>query len=97
MDLDSKDIYLRKGSEIVGLHAVGNREPYTFTVMNLDGSEYGVTTDFMELDKWGNEYSEDMKMIGRGSFRVFDLTIDHTAQAFEEEGWVRFNPYEENK
>lgn len=91
IQFDSKDIYLKspKG-EIVGLHAVGHKEPYTFTLRHLDGKEEQITTDFMELEKWGNEYDENLIMQGRGSFRVFDLTIEHTAKAFEEDGWIRF-------
>lgn len=87
---DSKNIYLKKDDQIVGLHAVGHAEPYTFTLRHLDGTEEEITTDFMEIEKWGNEYTPDYEIKGRGSFRVFDLTIEHTAKAFEEEGWVRF-------
>jgi hypothetical protein len=98
-DIQSKNIWLKRGDEIVGLHAIGYREPYTFKVIDLDGSTTEHNSDFMELEKWGNEYNQDFKMIGRGSFRIFDLTIDHTAKAFEEDGWIRFygpeNKYEE--
>lgn len=90
--MSSKDIYLRKDDQIVGLHAVGYAEPHELRVQELDGSITLVKTDFMELEKWGNEYNEKLEMIGRGSFRIFDLTIDHTAKCFEDEGWVRFVP-----
>jgi len=89
-DLDSRDIWLRKGDQIVGLHAIGYAEPYEFDVHHLEGSTERIKTDFMELEKWGNEYNQQFQMIGRGSFRIFDLTLEHTAKAFEEEGWVRF-------
>ncbi|PWU11643.1 MAG: hypothetical protein C5B47_00615 [Verrucomicrobia bacterium] len=91
-DLDSKDIYLREGDRIVGLHAIGYAEPTELKVHEFDGSTTIVKTDFIELEKWGNNYNEKLEKIGRGSFRIFDLTIEHTAKAYEEEGWVRFVP-----
>ncbi len=89
-NMQSKDIYLRKGREVVGLHAIGYAGPYEFDLQELDGSIQKIKTDFMELEKWGNEYDANFKMIGRGSFRVFDLTIEHAAKEFESDGWVRF-------
>lgn len=87
--LDSKDIYLRKGTEIIGLHTVGvnNSE---WTVTNLDGSET-LHKGFQAYDTWGNEYNEDLQMTGRGSFRVFS-DIDIVAEELIAEGWEAFNP-----
>lgn len=93
-DLASKDIYLRKGDQIVGLHAVGHAVPCEFDNHELDGSITRIKTDFFEIEKWGNNYNEKLEMIGRGSFRIFDLTLEHTAKAYEEDGWVRFVPGE---
>lgn len=89
-DLDSKNIYLRKDNEIIGLHAVGYRTPYVFDVVELDGTRNQVETDFMELEKWGNHYNEEFERIGRGSFRIFDATIEDTAKEFENDGWIKF-------
>lgn len=88
-DLDTKDIYLTKDGEIVGLHAVGYKEPGQLTVYNLDGTTFTISTDFVEHEKWGNEYDSNFKAIGRGSFRVFELTLEHAAKGLEEDGWVR--------
>lgn len=90
VDFDSKDIYLRKGDEIFGLHAIGYNEPYEFDLIDLNGSTTRIKTDFTEIEKWGNEYDKDFNMIGRGSFRVFGITLDHAAQEMEADGWVRF-------
>lgn len=92
-DLDSKDIYLKKGTQIVGLHAIGHKEEYQTQVQHLDGTFETVNMDFMELEKWGNRYDENLNMIG-GSFRIHDLSIDDTEQAYLEDGWVRFTPEE---
>lgn len=81
---------IKKGDEIIGLHAMDYEEPYEFTLTHIDGSSEIIKTDFMELEKWGNEYNKNSEMIGRGSFRLFDLTIEHSAKAFEDEGWTRF-------
>lgn len=89
-EFDSKNIYLRKGDEIVGLHAIGHNEEHEFNLHHIDGSIERIKTDFMELEKWGNQYDKDFNMIGRGSFRVFSLTLEHAAKEFEEEGWIRF-------
>lgn len=94
-DLNSKNIYLAKDGQIIGLHAIGHAEPYEFDVQEFDGTVTRVKTDFMELEKWGNEYNDKFEMIGRGSFRIFDLTLEHTARAFEEDGWVRIKGPEE--
>ena len=89
--MDSKDIYLKKDNQIIGLHAIGHKEPYEFELIDTDGSSKKITTDFMELQKWGNKYDQNLNMIG-GSFHVFDYSIDKAAQEFEAVGWVRFSP-----
>lgn len=91
-DLDIKNIYLTKNEEIIGLHAIGHSEPHEFDLIHLDGSRERIKTDFMELEKWGNEYDSKGNMLGRGSFRIFDLTLEHSAKEFEKEGWIRFTP-----
>lgn len=91
-DFDSKDIFLKKGNEIVGLHAIGYAEDNEMEVYELDGSITLYKTDFVELEKWGNCYDKNLNMVGLGSFRVHNLTIEHAATEFEKEGWTRFNP-----
>lgn len=86
---DSKDIYLTKDGQIIGLHAIGHNEPYEFKLVHLDGTEELIKTDFMEIEKWGNQYNSNGQMIGRGSFRIFALTLEHAAKEFEEDGWTR--------
>jgi hypothetical protein len=88
-NLDSKDIYLKKNGEIIGFHAVGHKGPHTYTVVHLDGTEESKTSDFMALETWGNEYSDEFQMLGRGSFRVF-VDIEDAAKEMESDGWVRF-------
>lgn len=51
----ARDVYLKKDSQIVGIHAIGEE---------FDGQ-------FMQMEIWGNEYDENHQMLGRGSFRVF--------------------------
>jgi len=85
-----KTIYLRKGDSIVGLHATGYEGPEEFELHHLDGAVEVVKTDFIELEKWGNEYDKDFNIKGRGSFRVFDVTLEHAAKQFEAEGYIRF-------
>lgn len=89
-EFDSKDIYLKKDDQIIGLHAIGYEGPYNYTLSDIDGTVKEIETDFQEIEKWGNEYDENYKMIGKGSFRVFDLTIEDTAKEMEADGWVRF-------
>lgn len=85
---ESRDIYLQKDNEIVGLHAIGeNNATWTQTDLN------GVTTEktgFLALEVWGNNYDQNLKMIG-GSFRVFD-DIEAVANGLVEDGWVVFTP-----
>lgn len=96
-NFDYKDIFLKKDKEIIGLHAVGHHELHIITVVGLDGERFEIETDFMELEKWGNEYDENLKMIGKGSFRVFSLTLEHAAEEMELDGWVRFEPKSKTK
>lgn len=89
-DFDSKDIYLKKEGQIIGLHAVGYKGPYTYTFSNpFEGIEQEITTDFMEIERWGNEYDNEYNMLGRGSFRVHS-DIEVAAKELELDGWVRF-------
>jgi hypothetical protein len=92
-DLASKDIYLKKDGQIIGLHALGYNEPYECEVIELDGSRHIEHLDFMALEKWGNAYDANLKMLPPGSFHVFDLSIEHTAREMEQDGWVRFDPF----
>lgn len=84
---DSKSIYLRKDGNIVGLHSIGENDSY-WTIKELDGTEHQ-KTGFRAIESWGNNYDENYKMIGRGSFRVFK-DIEKEAKEFEEDGWIRF-------
>ena len=72
----SRDVYLTKDGQIVGIHAIGYPE-------NEDG-----TGGLMQMEIWGNEYDEDHKMLGRGSFRVFD-DLENEVKNWEADGWVR--------
>lgn len=84
---DSLDIYLQKDGRIIGLHAIGESDA-KYKVVDLDGSET-MKKGFLAFEQWGNEYDQDYKMIGRGSFRVFG-DIEEEAKEFEADGWVRF-------
>lgn len=86
---DSLDIYLTKDGQIIGLHAIGEANS-KWIVKHLDGTEeqkFG----FNEMERWGNEYNNDLKMIGRGSFRVHQ-SIEDVAQELIQDGWRRFIP-----
>lgn len=86
---DSRDIYLTNGTEIIGLHEIGEANS-SWIVKHLDGTEeqkFG----FSAYERWGNEYNNDLKMIGRGSFRVH-IDIEEVAKDFETDGWTRFIP-----
>lgn len=96
-DLDSKDIYLKNGNEIVGFHSIGHAGPYIYTQIELDGSENTVTADFEPFESWGNNYDENLNMIGRGSFRLITPFIEDVAKDLESRGWVRFTPKEAPK
>lgn len=95
-DLDSKDIYLEnfigpgKIRQVVGLHAVGHAQEYSYDEIGLDNSRTSHTTGFHAIETWGNEYdSIGGQMIGRGSFRLHSFDLDRTAKEWESEGWVR--------
>jgi hypothetical protein len=88
--LDFKDIYLKKGNEIIGLHGIGYKKPYECTITELDGTKTSRTLDFMYLEKYGNKYDENFNMLG-GSFRIFNICIEDAAKEYEADGWVRFN------
>lgn len=91
--LDSQDIYLQKDGRIIGLHAIGYNTLYDCELVEIDGTSKMIKMDFMALQKWGNEYNQEMKVLPLGSFHVFDLTIRHAAQDLEKDGWVRFDPF----
>lgn len=88
-DFDSKDIYLRKGTEVVGLHSIGHAIPYEYVLIELDGTKINKKTDFMPLETWGNQYDANYNIVGRGSFRVHQFIEDEAAE-FEANGWTRF-------
>ena len=74
----------------MGLYSEGIEVPYEYELHELDGTITTKISNFQPYQSWGNEYTPDFKMKGKGSFRIFDLDIEDTAKAFEEEGWVRF-------
>lgn len=86
-DYDSKNIYLKKNNQIIGLHSIGydNSE---WEVHNLDGSIVQMK-GFQPIESWGNEYDENYQMLGRGSFRIF-ADIEEAVKDMETDGWVRF-------
>lgn len=86
--MDSKDIYLTKNGEIIGLHAIGYAGPYEYDLVKLDGTTERKKDDFMQIEVWGNEYDKNHNMLGRGSFRVFQ-NLEAEAKDFEADGWVR--------
>lgn len=89
-EMDTKDIFLKKDGEAayIGLHAVGEANS-EWDVQHLDGTTVR-QMGFNAWESWGNEYIAG-KMVGRGSFRVFN-DIEVVAKQLEEEGWVRFTP-----
>jgi len=91
---DSKDIYLTTTladgtKQIVGLHAIGHAQEYTYTEIGLNNERTEVTTGFSAIETWGNEYDENHNMLGRGSFRLHSHDLDKTVKEWESEGWVR--------
>lgn len=95
-EYDSKDIYLVKRnrdsheeSYFIGLHAVGHAGPYVYDKIDLDDSVTRCVSNFMSLDTWGNEYDSDLKIVGRGSFRLHTSDIEEYATELESDGWVR--------
>ena len=86
--MEARDIYLKSPiGKIIGLHAIGGSN-CTWELVGLDGSRTQ-QTGFLAMDKWGNEYDENYKMLGRGSFRVHE-NIEELAKKFEDEGWISF-------
>lgn len=86
--LECKDIYLKsKDGEIVGLHAIGQSDS-EWTVVGLDGTRT-TKKGFQQWEQWGNEYDENHKMLGRGSFRIFQ-DIEELAKELEQDGWVSY-------
>lgn len=82
----SREIYLRKDGQLIGLHAIGY-DDCVWTEVDLDGTEIECK-GFMAMETWGNEYDELGNMLGRGSFRIFQ-TIESLALSMETDGWVR--------
>jgi hypothetical protein len=85
----SKDAYLKKDGVIVGIHAIGHPGLYEWVNVAADGTETKHTSDFMQMEIWGNEYDENHQMLGRGSFRVFDH-FENEVRNWEADGWVRY-------
>jgi hypothetical protein len=95
-ECDSKDIFLRtkRGvsnilNYIVGLHSNGVIMPYEYTKTALDGTKTLVSTNFMPIESWGNEYDENYRLLDKSSFRV-DNDIEAVAKEMEAEGWERY-------
>lgn len=86
-DLDSLNIYLRKDNQIIGLHAIGYKGPYTHTLVHLDGTREEKTSNFNAIEVWGNEYDEEHNMLGKGSFRLNTTHIEEIANELVTEGW----------
>ncbi len=88
---ESRDIYLRNGNRVLGLHSIGYPGEYRYTKIDFDGTETECVDDFQAIEVWGNEYLNDSKfeMQGRGSFRIHD-NVNDFAKDLEAEGWVRF-------
>lgn len=83
--MQARDIYLKKDNNIIGLHAIGHPDS-EWTEEAIDGTrtqKHG----FNAMEQWGNEYDENHKMLGRGSFRVFE-PIEELAKKFEDDGWI---------
>lgn len=91
---DSKDVYLTMTlpdgeKQIIGLHAIGHAQEYTYTEIGRDNSRTEVTTGFAAIETWGNSYDENHNMLGRGSFRLHSHDLDKMVKECESEGWVR--------
>lgn len=54
---ETKNIYLKRDGNIIGLHEAGQ------TILG----------EFVSYESWGNEYDNEHNMLGRGSFRVHGL------------------------
>ena len=85
---ESRDIYLRNGEEIIGLHEIGE-DNVKWTSVDVDGTE-NERFGFLAHERWGNNYDQNLKMIG-GSFRVLE-DIEAVANGLVEDGWVVFTP-----
>ncbi len=88
---ECKDIYLSKDGQIIGIHAVGYFGEHEYDLLSIDGTLTKVSTDFDQMEIWGNEYDEEHNMIGRGSFRVHGTFNDVVAE-LEMDGWVKREP-----
>lgn len=87
--MDEYNIYLKHPSEgIIGLHSVGLKDQI-WTEIDTDGVETQ-RLGFKSIESWGNEYTSDFKLKGRGSFRIFQ-NIDDLAASLEREGYVRMD------
>ncbi len=88
-DIDFFQSYLIKDLELIGIFAIGDKES-EWTVIGLDGSETK-RKGFNAQESWGNEYSWDLKMLGRGSFRILN-DIEEALQTLIQDGWAEVSP-----
>lgn len=86
---DEMSVYLKKDNEIVGIHAIGEKDT-SWQVHELDGT-ITQRKGFQAMDIWGNQYNSDLKMIGKGSFRVHN-DIETEVNSWKADGWVAFEP-----
>lgn len=84
---DSKDIYLQKDDEIIGLHSIGYAEEYNYTQTEPDGTVSHKKSDFNPIESYGNEYDVFFRIKGRGSFRLTSPFIEDVAQEYVANGW----------
>ena len=80
----SKDIYLKRGNELIGIHTYGYPSEATF------GDDPTVKPYFAQMEAWINAYTEDYKFIASIS-RVFG-PIEETAEELKAEGFVVVPP-----
>lgn len=73
-EMSSRNAYLIKGDDVVGIHAV------YYPVDPTTGANL-----WQQLEIWGNNYDKNLKMIG-GSFRIFD-DFDVVVSVFKSEGY----------
>lgn len=83
--MQERSIYLKKDSEIIGLHEIGY-DNETWTEEAFDGTR-SEKKGFSAMERWGNEYDDSHKMLGRGSFRVHE-DIEKVAEELELDGWI---------
>ena len=86
-EYDHKDIFLKNGDSIVGLHAIGFSGPYTYTLEHIDGTQETTEGNFQSIESWGNEYDSNFEFIR--SFRIGHSDTEIEAAAFIENGWER--------